>query len=1188
MKTQFVMPMFIDIYKENSTTTERSLPHVATLCGHLVWMYYGLLKEGDERFILVVVKVVGSFLELVFITIIYLRSTPDKKRRTKMTLCLMMVGVVVTSLLTWTLSEGWRRAAIVGVMCNVVSLCLLTPQLTDVVQAVRTNSSESLDFTISFWLTLSSSMMWLLYGLFDSDLSILVVNIFGLALGVTELILNQCYKPSEPLEQEESTVDTIVSTQAATADASAIDTSVTEGEKVVEPKESSVATESVSKAQDVNVLSMSDAGTVDGREVEIVVEPKESSVATESVSKTQDFNKDKTQYVSKTHGEKVVKLKVATENKDKATEGSGSENADMDTTDTLVPKNELSAENKVEKEHPDIAADTLMTEANLSDMVKDASQGETEHEKVEDASSIVENVIDAMDTDVKASESVMDTFLGESEHEKQELSRSDASGGIEKVTSDEDRSTVETTAGGIEKVTNNEDKSTVETTSGGIEKVTDSEEKSRVETTTVLPVVLKEHEDGNTDGGTRIETDEKSPEKRQDARLGESGLLDGSGSIEKDVNVGEQSTIELPAAKEETEVSGTIDSAMLVDTEAKPFKEDSDGVHGETVAETEENTDAHPEQDERGNLETDTKNLEKEQDVDSLDVTRDELHFGQAEANSPERINTESQDKTQAESTNEVEKPIEDKSWHAEKEQEPPVEIEEATKEHRVAETLNQEKEGSISGQSEGKQDISIDAGKIEVTSHPIVKADDINVDVNENDVVPPSVEEQDLVAEVSGGGDDKDPIEVEEQRGEKLETTEVVDSIMECEDSVVAPVADEVEVTKGPSEEGDVIQSSDVELHKDEITEVTEANDLTKECGTDVTLMVEEQEIPANSSMEETDATASETGMGNSTMEGQAAEKSLEERVAEPSEIVAEDSTMEEQVVERSTEEIVADPSETKAEDLTMEDQVAGKQEEPEVDAESSMKEDEPKASTETGADESNIPEKVAGKEPEQEISVETYMEEVDAEPSKTGVDNLTVQEVVADKEQGQEVSAEISMEEGDAKTSKPESDDLTIKEQVAGIIQKDQEIAAGSSVEEKEAEPSKTLVDDSTNKDAVSEKQEPEVAAECSEEKEAEPSEAGVTVTTMEDQTASEKLHQEVVATVTIDSTSIEVGEKKQEQDVAETSNEDRELASSKAEVDAHAKGQVAGKDQDIGADSSEGKDGTSSGNDRPSYLI
>ncbi|PWA60330.1 hypothetical protein CTI12_AA380240 [Artemisia annua] len=120
-----------------------------------------------------------------------------------------------------------------------------------------------------------------------------------------------------------------------------------------------------------------------------------------------------------------------------------------------------------------------------------------------------------------------------------------------------------------------------------------------------------------------------------------------------------------------------------------------------------------------------------------------------------------------------------------------------------VVDTLNQENEGSISDQSErSKQDISTDVGKIEV-----------NVEVNENDVVPPSVKEQNLVAKVSGGGDDKDPIEVEEERDEKLETTEVVDSIMECGYSDIAPVADEVEVTKGSSEEGDVIHSSDVKV---------------------------------------------------------------------------------------------------------------------------------------------------------------------------------------------------------------------------------------------------------------------------------------------------------------------------------------------------------------------------------------
>ncbi|GJY14825.1 hypothetical protein Tco_0385247 [Tanacetum coccineum] len=70
-------------------------------------------------------------------------------------------------------------------------------------------------------------------------------------------------------------------------------------------------------------------------------------------------------------------------------------------------------------------------------------------------------------------------------------------------------------------------------------------------------------------------------------------------------------------------------------------------------------------------------------------------------------------------------------------------------------------------------------------------------------------------------------------------------------------------------------------------------------------------------------------------------------------------------------------------------------------------------------------------------------------------------------------------------------------------------------------------------------------------------------------------------------------EVGEQKQEQEAAaQTFKEETDTSPSKAEVDADdstAKEQVAGKDQDIGAELlSEGRDGSSSSNDRPSYLI
>ena len=201
------------------------------------------------------------------------------------------------------------------------------------------------------------------------------------------------------------------------------------------PKESSVANESFSKTEDVNLSNISDTGSVDGSvstQVEMVVERNDSYVPTESFSKTQDvkeqvgdeLRKEVSELVSKfqvvtalsesyacTDGgtvsmqaEKVVKVNEvnegsdtkmddnmnyddhkkenpleqndsyvaseivlkaqdlneqvgdeltnevideANENKDRATECSGSENADLHITDNLIPKNNISAENKV-------------------------------------------------------------------------------------------------------------------------------------------------------------------------------------------------------------------------------------------------------------------------------------------------------------------------------------------------------------------------------------------------------------------------------------------------------------------------------------------------------------------------------------------------------------------------------------------------------------------------------------------------------------------------------------------------------------------------------------------------------------------------------------------------------------------------------------------------------------------------
>ncbi|PWA41312.1 ulp1 protease family, C-terminal catalytic domain-containing protein [Artemisia annua] len=383
----------------------------------------------------------------------------------------------------------------------------------------------------------------------------------------------------------------------------------------------------------------------------------------------------------------------------------------------------------------------------------------------------------------------------------------------------------------------------------------------------------------------------------------------------------------------------------------------------------------------------------------------------QAEANSTENINAESQYRKQAESTIEVEKPIEDKSPHSEKEHEPPVEIEEQTKKPHVADILNQLKEGSISEQSErSKQDISTDAGKTEVTSEPIIKHEppveieeqtkkphvadilnqlkegsiseqserskqDISTDAGKTEVTSePIINNKKLLLKaqwkLKGKGiiddahssgkrkynrkpknpkvdkifedsDSEKTIDVEDSN-EITEVNKANDSTKEC-DTDVTPIVEEQEIAAKSSMEGSdatasetieervtnpsgiVAEDSTIEDQvADDTTEVTEANDSTKECDTDVTPMVEEQQIPA---------TASETLMGNSNMKGKDVEKSMDERVTKPCEIVAKDTTIEEQVV-------------AVAEDTTIEEQVvAGKQQDTEIDAESSFKEDEPKA---------------------------------------------------------------------------------------------------------------------------------------------------------------------------------------------------------------------------------------------------
>lgn len=175
---------------------------------------------------------------------------------------------------------------------------------------------------------------------------------------------------------------------------------------------------------------------------------------------------------------------------------------------------------KVEREDSDIVVGTPITGAK-SEKVKDASLGESEHEKLEDVVEKASEYPVGLDTNVKPSK------MGESENEKQ-----DASGDIkENVTEDE-------------------------------------------QTTIALSMMLGEKEDnGSIEGGPLVEIDKESSEKMDDVLMGETevnksevGGEDGSGGVKNDVTEDDQS---IPAAQEEIEDSKKENDETVIEAEQR-------------------------------------------------------------------------------------------------------------------------------------------------------------------------------------------------------------------------------------------------------------------------------------------------------------------------------------------------------------------------------------------------------------------------------------------------------------------------------------------------------------------------------------------------------------------------------------------------------------------------------------------
>ncbi|KAJ3671837.1 hypothetical protein LUZ60_007916 [Juncus effusus] len=198
------LPTFYRIYKRKTTEGFQSVPYVVALFSAMLWIYYACLNTDVS--LLITINSFGCVIETIFI-VMYLIYAP-KKAKIFTVKILVLLNVVVFGLilvLTLLLSEGEKRAKILGWVCVAFSVSVFVAPLSIIRLVIRTKSVEFMPFNLSFFLTLSA-VAWFFYGLFSKDIYVALPNVLGFIFGVLQMVLYLCYRNAKLVQKEECKV----------------------------------------------------------------------------------------------------------------------------------------------------------------------------------------------------------------------------------------------------------------------------------------------------------------------------------------------------------------------------------------------------------------------------------------------------------------------------------------------------------------------------------------------------------------------------------------------------------------------------------------------------------------------------------------------------------------------------------------------------------------------------------------------------------------------------------------------------------------------------------------------------------------------------------------------------------------------------------------------------------------------
>ncbi|POM69297.1 MtN3-like protein [Phytophthora palmivora] len=199
------VPDLYRAHKQRDTGVMAYMPLVALLLGNHVWLLYAYVVENI--FPLFSVCVFGDIVLVIYVAI-YAKYCPDRAYVVKTIIvgAIPFVLVTVYAILVAVKAIDQSRSQfgdILGYLANVATFALYVSPFEKIKLVIKTKSSAAIPVLLCGIIFINSSL-WLINGIIDNDLFIVVPNVAGVTLTAIQLTLYYIYRP----DRHTSSMDT--------------------------------------------------------------------------------------------------------------------------------------------------------------------------------------------------------------------------------------------------------------------------------------------------------------------------------------------------------------------------------------------------------------------------------------------------------------------------------------------------------------------------------------------------------------------------------------------------------------------------------------------------------------------------------------------------------------------------------------------------------------------------------------------------------------------------------------------------------------------------------------------------------------------------------------------------------------------------------------------------------------------